>query len=74
MHEISQNILQDIRGGPSVMRIMLLYYYSTVDQVCARALVHLRFQYSLKCALNFSAHVLRFQHLHVLTYRVRTKN
>jgi hypothetical protein len=46
------------------------YYYSTDDQVSARALSHLRFQYLLKCALTVSAHVRRFQYL--LTYLVRT--
>ena len=40
--------------------------YSTDVQVSARALINLRFQYLLKCALTVSAHVLRFQYL--LTY------
>ena len=44
--------------------------YSTDVQVSARALINLRFQYLLKCALTVSAHVLRFQYL--LTYLVRT--
>ena len=35
--------------------------YSTDVQVSARALINLRFQYLLKCALTVSAHVLRFQ-------------
>jgi hypothetical protein len=43
---------------------------STGVQVSARALINLRFQYLLKCALTVSAHVLRFQYL--LTYLVRT--
>jgi hypothetical protein len=45
-------------------------YYSTDVQVSARALINLRFQYLLKCALTVSAHVLRIQYL--LTYLVRT--
>jgi hypothetical protein len=45
------------------------YSYSTVDQVCARALSSSKISI-LKCALTVSAHVLRFQYL--LTYLVRT--
>jgi hypothetical protein len=47
-----------------------IWHYSTDDQVSARALINLRFQYLIKCAPTVSAHVVRFQYL--FNYLVRT--
>jgi hypothetical protein len=55
---------------PHAAPVIAASYYSTGDQVSARALINLRFQYLIKCALTVSVHVLRFQYL--FNYLVRT--
>ena len=53
------NLVTKFSTYPDTINLNVIY--STVDQVSARALINLRFQYLLKCALTVSAHVLRFQ-------------